>query len=178
MPTKNPKRLVIDADIAQAAGHEDAVHPTAVRCRDFLKEVRRLGHHIVMAPDVEAEWEIHQSSFSRVWLTQMASRNLIYTCGATENQSLRAVLREIVFGPGVRDILMKDAHLIEAAMATDRLIASLERRARQHFTDVARSVIEIRTIVWVNPDNDDEQVTIWLRRGARAERKRMLGHSL
>ena len=39
MREADSKRLVIDTDVAQAAGSETATHPRAKHCRDFLQEV-------------------------------------------------------------------------------------------------------------------------------------------
>ncbi len=48
MRAKNSKRLVIDTDVAQASGGEDATDTRSINCRDFLKGVMTQNHRIVM----------------------------------------------------------------------------------------------------------------------------------
>jgi len=44
MSFKASKRLVIDADVARAAGGKDAKYPKPKHCRDFLEAVRVICH--------------------------------------------------------------------------------------------------------------------------------------
>ena len=74
-----------------------------------------------------------------------------------------------------RNDVAKDAHLLEAAIATDRLVSSRDDHARSVFRDVAVSVQELRPIVWINPTRCEESPLGWLLDGARAEPHRMLG---
>ena len=64
MRARDSKRLVIDADVAQAAGSETATHPRARHCRDFLDEVLTLSHRVVMTERINNEWKNHQSRFA------------------------------------------------------------------------------------------------------------------
>ena len=48
MSARDSKRLVIDTDVVQSSGDEDATDPRAIHCRDFLKEVRSQNHRVVM----------------------------------------------------------------------------------------------------------------------------------
>jgi hypothetical protein len=75
-----------------------------------------------------------------------------------------------------RDALMKDCFLVEAALAADKTIASLDERVRQLFGEATQQVGELREIVWANPDLVGEGCGEWLRAGAPAERKRQLGY--
>lgn len=67
MRSRNSKRLVIDTDVAQASGDEDATDPRAINCRDFLKSVRSQNHRIVMTREINSEWKNHQSRFALEW---------------------------------------------------------------------------------------------------------------
>ena len=73
-----------------------------------------------------------------------------------------------------------DLHLIEAALATDRTVASVDKKVRAFFSGEASAcqVEELRTIVWVNPELEEETPILWLERGAPAEPERMLGYAL
>jgi len=68
--------------------------------------------------------------------------------------------------------------LIEAAIATDRIVISLDdNTARRFFGRVAVQVDELKEIVWVNPPKIEEEKPIeWLENGAKPEKERMLGN--
>ena len=74
------------------------------------------------------------------------------------------------------DALLKDFHLIAAAIASDRTVVSLDEIVRRLFKAAAESVEAIRKVVWVNPVKPAEDAVQWLRSGAKAEAARMLGH--
>jgi ABC-type iron transport system FetAB ATPase subunit len=77
-----------------------------------------------------------------------------------------------------RDAMAKDILLLEAALATDRRIVSLdENTARKYYTQAAKTIPKLREIVWVNPDKPEEQPIEWLQAGAPADDFRMLGHA-
>ena len=53
-------------------------------------------------------------------------------------------------------IVLKDCHLLEAALATDSRIASLDEKARHQCAELAVAIEEMRAIIWVNPDVPEE----------------------
>ena len=69
----------------------------------------------------------------------------------------------------------KDVHLLEAAIATDKLVSSRDEKARSAFRDASVRVQELKQIVWVNPTRCEESPVRWLSDGAQAEPHRMLG---
>lgn len=72
--------------------------------------------------------------------------------------------------------MRKDFRLIEAALAADKTIASLDEAVRLLFDSAAISVTELKGIAWLNPDIMEEECTAWLQSGAKHERKRLLGY--
>ena len=72
------------------------------------------------------------------------------------------------------DAMKKDLHLIQAARITDKRVISLDDTARNYFSAVSSQVGELRDILWVNPVNDDETPTQWLKDGAANEEQRKL----
>jgi hypothetical protein len=77
---------------------------------------------------------------------------------------------------GVAAVIEKDRHLIEAALATDRRVASLDDHVRQHLRDHAAKLSEVQSISWVNPIKCEETRVAWLESGAPDERSRTLGY--
>ena len=70
--------------------------------------------------------------------------------------------------------MLKDFHLIEAAMTTDRTVIALDEIVRALFCGASLTVGELRTIIWANPDNFQDDVTAWLEAGAEPEPHRLL----
>lgn len=131
----------------------------------------------MLTDELNAEWRRHQSTFARRWLTSMyARRKVDWTETAQANPRLRARIEAMGTTAVARDAMLKDCHLLEAAIATDQTIASLDDRVRQLFSDAAARVGEIQAIVWANPDNQDERCDVWLKAGADSEPHRHLGY--
>ncbi|NER36048.1 MAG: hypothetical protein F6J93_19035 [Oscillatoria sp. SIO1A7] len=178
MPAKVCKRLVIDASVARAAGRENATNPTAKNCRDFLKVVRELRHIIVMTPDIKEEWNKHQSLFARRWRSSMvAQKQLEYRTDILTNNELWDVCDRLAETDNQRQEMFKDLRLLEAALVTDKIVISLDdNTARRFFSRAARELEAIADIVWVNPNNvEEEQPIAWLENGAEPEKERYLG---
>jgi len=169
------RRLVINASIARACGGKGATHPVSKRCRDFLLAVMGICHGVVMTSDITLEWNKHQSNFARRWRVGMVARKkLDLVHDVTDNELLDKVMRTAT-NQKDREAMLKDFCLIEAAMATDQTVISLDEEARNLFAEAARAVGELRSIVWVNPAEPTEQSMSWLESGAKPEEKRRLG---
>jgi hypothetical protein len=168
-------RLVIDASIAMAAG-ETSMHPTSRNCREFLQSVLLICHRMVLTRPIQEEWNKHQSGFARKWRASMMARKKIEIFEISLDQSLQ----ERIAGPEpdtpIAAILEKDRHLIEAAIATDERIASLDDRVRSHLRERARSLGEVASICWVNPEKPNDRAVSWLEQGAPADKTRKLGY--
>ena len=95
MATKNPRRLVIDADVALVAGGELSIYPEGKRCGNFLVTVFKAGHSVVVSQDLKAEWVNHASDFSIKWLTSMERKGRVVEPDNTlSNQVLFDNIRE------------------------------------------------------------------------------------
>ena len=70
----------------------------------------------------------------------------------------------------------KDVHLLEAALATGRIVASKETEAHDHFTGACNHICEIRDMMWVNPVVAEDACAGWLKQGAPVEQHRQLGY--
>jgi hypothetical protein len=146
------RRLVIDASVASAAGF--TMKPTSRRCREFLQAVLRISHRAAMTPLLRAEWNKHQSLFAARWLAEMRSRGKVEDLADVRNEALRAE------APGTVSA-QKDLHLIEAALATDKIVISLDDRARTEL-----SVPAAAEVMWVHPVEEGGRVIYWLNKGA------------
>jgi len=175
MPSRKSKRLVIDTSIARSSGGKDAVHPTSKHCRDFLQAVLKICHQVVMSEDIEHEWDNHQSNFARMWRTAMVSKRKVCAVSIQQSARMRSSIQNIAHSEKAAQAMIKDVHLIEAAIATDKIVFSLDEEVRTLFRMAAASIVPLRKVHWANPDNIQEGIIEWLENGARMERERWLG---
>lgn len=169
------RNLVIDASVARASGGSEAIHPISAAARDFLQAVLTICHKAVMTPAILAEWNQHQSSFARKWRRSMVARKKLMPLNVEERQDLRQQIELDNIGRKQKDAMIKDCHLIEAAISTDKQIVSLDDTARKLFVGLSGSVAEIQDVQWVNPVSNAVQVMTWLEAG-QDEAKWKLAH--
>jgi hypothetical protein len=75
------------------------------------------------------------------------------------------------------DAMLKDAHLLEAALATDRIVASLDDLVRALFAGASKKdVREISRIMWINPHPNCSDVSNWLAEGGKDDNSRFLSN--
>ena len=175
MRARDSKQLVIDTDVAQASGDEDATNPRAINCRDFLKEVMSQDHRVVMTREISDEWKRHQSRFAFEWRVSMDARRRIDRIDPPEDNELRDKVTDTTSNEDEIGAMEKDFHLLQAALTTDQTIISLDETVRGLFKQASQQVGEIRNIIWVNPDRTAEEHPIaWLQNGAPPEAYRRL----
>jgi hypothetical protein len=166
--------LVIDASIARAAGSLESRHPKGVLSRDFLIAVRSVCYRMALSKGIAAEWDRHQSDFAWQWRVSMMNLRKLQPIRADQVEDLREAIGAQSADQNVVAIMLKDAHLIEAALATDLRIASGDDNARAHFGRLAPKLGWLRRVNWVNPALEDENVIEWLEDGAPLRRSRQL----
>lgn len=104
----------------------------------------------------------------------MVSRKKLFV----SREELADVRYGIENGPwskGQRQILMKDIHLIEAALSSDRVVISLDEKARSLFREAAAGIKILADVVWVNPDGAEDHCLSWLKAGAWPDVNLQLG---
>ena len=170
MPLSRPvnprsKTLVIDASIARAAGGEDAQHPDATHARDFLKAVLNICHKIGMTPAIKKEWDDHESRFALSWRKAMVARKKLAFKPLAENAYLREAVMDLDVTEKAKSAMLKDCHLLEAALAFDGWVFSADEIVRCHFQNAAVRIPEIRRISWGNPLKETTAVLEGLAKG-------------
>jgi len=167
--------LVIDASIAGAAGNRDA--DPSRPCTAALNAVLDTLHRLAMSGPLLEEWKRHQTRFARGWLRSMYAHRLVEELDIREDETLRGRIEDAAPDADIAAILLKDAHLIELALASDERILSLDESARRHYHQAAQKIRELRRLCWVNPAVPNEQAVEWLVAGAHSNRHRRLGYS-
>jgi hypothetical protein len=106
MARMRSQSLVIDASVAQAAGPESAVHPTAKVCRDFLIAVLDLCHHAVFTEAIVDEWKRHQAGFAPQWRVSMFARKKIDRPDCPADDGFRRQLQETAADDEMADAML------------------------------------------------------------------------
>jgi hypothetical protein len=172
--SKMSRRIVVDASVAQSAGN--STHPTSRMCREFLLDMLIICHKVVLTQDISTEWRNHASSFSVNWLAAMRAKRKVVSVHPDDDGTYGGQIQAVP-DVTVQQIaaMEKDLLLILAALETDSLIASCDSKARALFVQAAREIEEIRNIIWVNPNKENDSCSQWLKSGARHAAERSLG---
>lgn len=176
MRAKSLKRLVVNASVARAAGGVDATDSISINCTKFFEIFRDdSSHHVVMTFELSEEWDEHQSNFAAEWLGNMIATRRFHYIELPENRTLYGEIEATAVQEKDINAMLKDFHLLGAALETDQTIISLDETVRGLFKRASQSVGEIRDIIWVNPDRTaEEQPIAWLQNGAPPEAYRRL----
>ncbi len=170
------KCLVIDTDIARSAGGTDARDERSKSCRDFLLTMREAKHKVVTTEAIRAEWHKHQSRFTRGWLVSMIAQRKVCWVDAPVDDALRHKVEQVAPDEKKREIMLKDTHLIEAALKADKVVVSMDEIVRQCFHEATQKIGILKPIAWVNPCKAEDASLEWLLSGAKLEKERLLGY--
>ena len=176
MRLRDMKRIVVNASVARAAGGEDATASVSINCTEFLESFRdQTSHHIVMTLELSEEWDEHQSNFAAAWLANMIATKRFHYIKLPQNRTLHEKIEATATQEKDINAMLKDFHLLGAALATDKTIISLDETVRALFARATQQVGEIWDIIWVNPDRiTEEQPITWLQNGPPPEVHRQL----
>lgn len=177
------KQLVVDASIARAAGgplnpsQETPSLPenpgpgqrTSSRCRKVLRAILTICHRLVWTKDVRNEWDTHASRFSKRWRLQMVRKGKVVEFDDIRRDGLAAKIDAVANDEANRFEMQKDRLLLEAALAADNTVLSLNEKDRRRFAAVCDNVQEIQNIVWSNPNRPADACLDWLNQGARPD---------
>lgn len=142
--------LIIDADIARSSGTTE--HPVSSGSRAILDSVKNNKHKIVMCPLLFAEWKKHNSVFAKRWLSSMIAKKQVQF--VKPNSNTKEHIEEHILDEKIKAISIKDAHLIDAALHGDKIIASNDDNARNAFIIISGNYKCINEIVWFNAIKD------------------------
>ncbi|NQS98033.1 MAG: hypothetical protein HQ591_06235 [candidate division Zixibacteria bacterium] len=173
------RRIVVDADVLMMASDmSPAIN--CVNCVRFLRKILDICHMIVAGGKISQEYLDHNTVYSRIWLSDMASQEKVKNYAfSTSLENMSNEIKSLdIFSPEEIPNIEKDLHLIQAALSTDGIVVSVDGKARRKFAIVSRSeftlAAEIGDIVWINPTNEGENLMQWLESGAPKDNARML----
>lgn len=195
---QNSKRLVVDTDIASSASGALVHDARPKQCRDFLTAIKDNKHFVVMTETILEEWQRHRSKFTKTWLTSMYARRLVSHIEVPADDRLRLKVKQVASIQtkieqavsiqmeveqaasilNKQDAMLKDVHLLEAALQADNIVTSLDETVRQYFREATSTIAVLKQITWVNPCKDEETAIEWLECGAEREKERCLGYNI
>jgi hypothetical protein len=175
-----PKRLVIDTNIATSSG--ESGKPEAKICKNLLDGVKDSGHILVMTDRIKGEWLREGSKYAKIWLGQMMPNQVCTINLAIDNPTLSEKCKEIekiiksVTDADERKAMLEDFLLIEAALATDKIIVSHDHEARGFFVKLSQTVPELQLIMWKSPWKQDTKR--WVKTDAKIQKRYCLGFGI
>lgn len=174
------KALVVDASLSRGAGQPGSANPHAVSCRTILRSIQRICHRIVLSEEFRAEWERRETDalFAKEWRLGMDNMGKVLGCSEGADAAL---LDEILatLHPQEYAATRKDFHLIEAALAYDGIILSLDGTAYRRFRRAAHTIGPLQGLVWPDPRRwDVADLLAWLQSGAPPRDEFLLGTAL
>ena len=166
--------IVVDACIAHSAG--EAEHPVSSMCRNFLETLRECRIDFAANQNLLAEWRKHASSYSKSWFFAMVRTGRLKSLPEAKDRELWSAFG----GEGCPDSdyrrISEDLHLVDAALCTDKRVASCDDRVRASLKTCLHLHPPVGDIAWVNPKFAAETPLDWLRQGAPCEDCRLLKH--
>lgn len=118
-------------------------------------------HRVAVNPKIREEWAVHQSRVADGWRRAMYARRKFVELAVREDLALRNRLVAQMADTRQEEAMLKDYHLVEAALQADGIVVSLDDTARRLF-----QIRELNTITWVNPVSEHLRVQSWLEQGA------------
>ncbi|MCC6394460.1 MAG: hypothetical protein IT167_27945 [Bryobacterales bacterium] len=149
MSERKSKRLVIDACVVRAAG--DKEQGISSKCRRFLDETLRICDRMVMTPKLRQEWNKHQSLFATKWRASMIARKKMVPIQDSGDVTLLIEVQDAAESGAGRREMTKDIHLMEAALATDHIVVTIERDSFARFERIKAKVPRLAGVQVFNP---------------------------
>jgi hypothetical protein len=136
----------------------------------------RICHRMVLTEEIAREWDAHGSGFALLWRSAMESKGKVYR--VAELPDLEDKINAVAASAGDLKEMVKDLHMIAAAMAVDGVVASRDAKARDLFVGIAAEVKGLGKIAWQHIDETNgDAVQQWLRAGARSDPALRLANS-
>jgi len=164
--------FVVDACVAHAVGGLETTDPISKNCREILMEIFLKSHEIAISSKIIEEYNNdHTSNFFKEWYSDMVRKSCVKFLNKNNPELLNKIKRKICSSKNkdreaIYKIVIKDAHLLETALAADKFIISNDIKARKHIVQLIKNDNEklgINLVIWVAT----EDILInWLKKGA------------
>jgi hypothetical protein len=120
---KVSRLLVIDASVLRSAGNKLG---HSAHCARVLTSILEICHRAVICPEIQKEWNEHQSRISTKWRAAMNARKQLVKTNISDHQT--RLTNQVQNLPKIsnvqRSALAKDVHLLAAAAHADHIVVS------------------------------------------------------
>jgi len=131
----------------------------------MLQTVDAFGYRLYLSRQGHSEWFDHCTRGAATWLRKMYGRKRVDHAALAEFDSLRE--RWSAATTTEREhVMTKDAHLVAAALESDRRLLSGDETARGLFSDLSSTCSELSDVLWANPHIREDRAIDWLQQGA------------
>ena len=130
-------------------------------------------HKIIMTKELKNQWDMVNSMVANQFLSAMASRQRIERLNFIKN-NIRNEFQNLNCPQNIRVPLERDIHLIEAALDTDKVVISKDKKARLNFCIISDDLEDIKGIMWADPTMIEENAIIWLKNGMPKDKNKNL----
>jgi len=152
MSPATSRSLVLDASVICSSGNTE--HPTSKASREALDAILLICHHVVITKDIREEWKRHRSGYSQTWHVAMESKNKVHNLDAVDTVELLNAMAESSMGPSDHKRVEKDAHIINAALSSDKVIVTYDNQLKKTMEKYGPLASISARIIWVNPVKD------------------------
>ncbi|WP_178930387.1 hypothetical protein [Bacillus altitudinis] len=150
---------IIDACVLTSASPKTEI---SRRVADFIDVFINTNNKIGMTKELKKEWFDHQSNFTAMFYSILYNqRRIIEIPDHDTVENLRMKVHSIKDKQRVLAIL-KDMHLLEAAILKDKFIISLDDKARNNFNHFYNCIPGLSDVCWINPSKEKEEAIKWL----------------
>lgn len=129
-------------------------------------------HYAVLSATQFQEWQKHQSKYAKGWLVRMKAKKLWHVLAPEPDSGLAARAKKIACTEEVRQEILKDLHLLENALATDKVVLSMETNVFRLFSEHKKVLKVPEPVAWVNPTDDIDACLKWIEAGAEVGKAR------
>ena len=159
--------VVVDADVLRAAGSTE--HPTSRLARQALEAIRSGNHRLVLCRPLQQEYQRHASLFAERWRANMVARKQLQRWDHVEDSALRKLLVDALpdDAPGQHKAVLKDVHLLEAAVATGQRIVSKDAKAKALFQKACPNLKKHGRLLWGDLTEQPEGTIEWIKQGCK-----------
>ncbi|MGE1234049.1 hypothetical protein ACQJ0G_01300 [Bacillus altitudinis] len=174
--------LIIDTSVVTSASdkkHDDEIESldkkeSPKKCSDFLNKFLQTENKLGLTQDLKTEWLNHQSYYTlKVLSKTKEERRIIKIKDYEDVEGVRQKVNNIKDKQRIGAIL-KDIHLLEAAILTDKLIISLDNKARSNFSHFYNCISNLPNVCWINPCDSQENALSWLDSKDKYSKERFL----
>jgi hypothetical protein len=155
--SKQSRLFVIDASVMRSAGDlKNQGYPSA--CSQMLQSIELICHRVAITTDVRDEWNKHQSKFAKIWRARMIAKKKLIPI-EPDKESIQTKIKQQVpkQNTAERRALLKDAHLLAATYAANRVLLTADHAL--HALCDKHAVVAQGQIEWIEllPQNTATQ---------------------